>query len=371
MTRKTRVLPAAIVLTFAPPRPTVALGQDPVPDSARARAISAPLFASHEPLQLTIEAPFTSIFKEREDQAKEYPGKLMVHSPDRPPVVLDVEIQTRGKARLNPRTCGFPPLRLDFHKSQVESTVFAGQDRLKLVTHCQDGGAGYEQYVLKEYLAYRVFNLLSDLSFRVRLVRGTYVDTDAKRDTVTRYGFLIESEEMLGIRTGAGAPIHVPTVPPAWVNAPYLALVGVFQYLVGNPDWSPFARAPNEDECCHNTLPIGVPAGPVFPVPYDFDITGIVNPRYADRVFQPQTRDLGIYTVRDRVYRGVCASAPDLPDVFAKFNEQREAIYSLFTGLADLDAKVLRETLEYLDQFYKTINHSNAAEAEFHGKCRG
>jgi hypothetical protein len=109
----------------------------------------------------------------------------------------------------------------------------------------------------------------------------------------------------------------------------------------------------------------------VFSVPYDFDITGIVNPRYADRVFQPRTRNLGIYRVRDRVYRGLCLSAPALPSVFAKFNEQREAIYALYAEMPDLDAKVLKETREYLDQFYQTINDPKAVEREFQARCRG
>ena len=361
----------ATVLVLALARPAVALAQDPVPDSARASAASAPLFASDQPLQLTIEAPFSSILKERGSNPKEYPGKVTVHQAGETPVVLDVEIQTRGKARLSRQICEFPPLRLDFPRTRVESTVLAGQDRLKLVTHCQDGRAEYEQYVLQEYLVYRVFNLLTDLSFLARLVRGTYVDTDAKRDTVTRYGFLIESDEMLGIRTGGGEPLHVPAVPPAWADAQYLALVGVFQYLIGNPDWSAFARAANEDECCHNTIPIGSPAGPVFPVPYDFDITGIVNPRYADRLFGPETRNLGIHRVRDRVYRGLCVSAVYLPSVFAKLNERREAIYALYAGLADLDPRVLKDTREYLDQFYETINDPKAVEWELHGRCRG
>jgi hypothetical protein len=358
--------PAVLALAW----PAVALAQDPVPDSARPHQASAQLFASHEPLPLTIEAPFTSMFKEREDDAKEFPGKVTVHSADRPSVALDVDIRTRGKARLSRQICQFPPLRPDFPRTRVESTVFAGQDRLKLVTHCQDGRGEYEQYVLQEYLVYRVLNLLTDLSFLVRLVRGTYVDTEAKRDTVTRYGFLIESDEMLGIRTGGGEPVHVPGVPPAWVDAEYLALVEVFQYLIGNPDWSAFAKAANEDTCCHNTIPIGAPAGPVFTVPYDFDITGIVNPRYADELFQPETRRLGITRVRDRVYRGLCVSAVYFPSVFAKFNERREAIYALYAGLPQLDFRVLKDTRGYLDAFYRTINDPKAVEREFHRRCR-
>ena len=191
--------PAVLALAW----PAVALAQDPVPDSARPHQASAQLFASHEPLPLTIEAPFTSIFKEREDDAKEFPGKVTVHSADRPSVALDVDIRTRGKARLSRQICQFPPLRLDFPRTRVESTVFAGQDRLKLVTHCQDGRGEYEQYVLQEYLVYRVLNLLTDLSFLVRLVRGTYVDTEAK---TVRVRGTVEDRVIRKVLTAAGYP---------------------------------------------------------------------------------------------------------------------------------------------------------------------
>lgn len=347
--------------------PALVLAQDTGPDSAF--AASAPLFATHEPLRLTIEAPLTSIFKERDQQSTEYPGRVWLHQPTGEPVALDVEIRTRGKARLSRRICDFPPLRLDFPSSPVTPTVFAGQDKLKLVVHCQDRDE-YEQYVLQEFLIYRMFSLFTNLSFRVRLVRNTYVDTEARRDTVTRYGFLIEADDMLAARNG-WRPLVVPAVPPRDSDHEYLALVGVFQYFIGNPDWSPFGKSPEEDECCHNTTPIGGPAGPVFAVPYDFDITGLVNTRYADGLFNPSTRNLGISRVRERVYRGVCPSNALLPAVFAKFNEQREAIAALYRGQGDLDPRALKEAVEYLDEFYTTINDDRRVEREITGRCRG
>lgn len=356
-----------VTLSWAAP----ARCQDSTADAARAGAASAPLFASAVPLQLTIEAPLNAIFKERGADPKEYPGKITVRQGEEPPVTLDLNLETRGKARLSRQICQFPPLRLNFPKTKVGGTVFAGQDHVKLVTHCQDRRPEYQQYVLQEYLVYRMFNLLTDRSFRVRLVHATYRDTDAKRDTVTRYGFLIESEEMLAARVAAGKPLRLPAVPPESVDFKYLALVGVFQYLIGNPDWSAFGRAPDEKQCCHNTVPIGPPQGPVLPVPYDFDVTGIVNPRYADRLFQPQTRNLGINHVRDRVYRGLCVSESYLAGVFASFNRQREAIYALYDGQADLDPRVLQDTRQYLDAFYQTINDPEAAEAQIHARCRG
>lgn len=341
-----------------------------VPDSVRQRAAQAPLFASHQALRLTIEGPLDAIFKERGQKSEEYPGKVIVHRGDGDDLSLDAQVRTRGKARLSRRICAFPPLRLNFPKSRVASTVFEHQDKLKLVGHCQDNRSEYEQYVLQEYLAYRILNLLTDVSFRVRLARITYRDTEARRDTVTRWGFLIEPDEMLAARNGwlALAP---PAVPPETVDPEYLALTEVFQYFIGNPDWSAFASAPDEPDCCHNTQPIGDPAGPVFSVPYDFDITGIVNTRYADQLFQPRERNLGIRRVRERVYRGLCPSLVFLPEVFALFNAKRDAIYALYREQPGLDPKIVEETAKYLDEFYQTINDTSKARREFDQKCRG
>lgn len=359
-----------IVLVLTVLLTCVGLAQVPIPDSVRQAAASAPLFASHDPLAITIEAPLGTIFKERGQDSEEHPGKLILHQPGADPLTLDVDIRTRGKTRLSSRICRFPPLRLDFPRKAVEPTVFRGQDKLKLVTHCQDDRPEHEQYVLQEYLVYRVFNLLTDLSFRARLARVTYVDTESKRDTVTRFGFLIEDDEMMAARNGWQA-LAVPSVPPEMADLEYLALIEVFQYFIGNPDWSAFAVEPDEDACCHNTQPVGTAAGPVFSVPYDFDITGVVNPRYGDGLFRPQDRNLGIRSIHDRVYRGLCASAGLLPEVFLLFNQKREAIYTLYREQRDLDPKVVETTLKYFDEFYATINDPKKVEREISGRCRG
>jgi hypothetical protein len=344
-----------------------AVVQTQVPDSARRAASSQPLFASHEPLALTIEAPLSRIFDDRSQESEEYPGRMIAR--DRGSVdTLGVDIRTRGLARL--RICGFPPLRLDFDREEVAGTPFEGQNRLKLVVHCQNDGSEYEQNVLEEYLAYRVFNLLTDVSFQVRLANVTYVNTDRRGETLVRRAFLVENQELLAARNGLAFP-EVPTFPAGLVDPVYLALVEVFQYLVGNPDWSAFAKGPAEEECCHNTQLIGdVTNGPVYPVPYDFDVTGLVNPRYADRLFQPSERDLGITRVRQRVFRGVCQTQRLWPEAIRLFNEKRDAIYTLIRGQEGLEPAALRDMLDYLDEFYATINDPQAVRRQLTERCR-
>ena len=341
-----------------------------VPDSLRRVAEAQPLFASHEPIELLIEGPLAQVFAERSQDPEEFAGTLVARSPDGPRT-LALALRTRGLTRLRRDVCEFPPLRLDFDREEVDGSVFAGQNRLKLNVHCDSDRSEYEQYVLQEYLAYRMFNLLSDVSFRVRLAHVSYVDSAQPRDTLVRPAFLIEDQELMAARNGLSVVI-APAVPPAVMDPRHLALVELFEYMVGNPDWSAFGKGPDEEECCHNTQPVGDPArGPVFAVPYDFDVTGLVHTRYADRVFQPSQRDLGIRTVRDRVFRGRCASQPHWPEVFRLFNEKREAFYALYREQEGLAPDVLRSSLEYLDEFYETINDPRGVEREIREPCRG
>ena len=356
-------LPSVVLVSSA------ALSQKSL-SAAGPRAPVARLFASHDPLAFTIEAPLTTIFKDRGKERNERPAKLILPAvTGQQPTALKLDIRTRGKTRAERRICEFPPLRLDFDTAG-QGTVFETQNALKLVTHCQDGRAEYDQYVLQEYLVYRLFNLLTDVSFRVRLARVTYIDTDGKRDPVTRNGFLVEDVDAVAARNGWQA-LRVPAVPPQIADPPTLAMVEVFMYLIGNPDWSLFTKEPGEESCCHNTVPIGGSDGPVFSVPYDFDISGIVNTRYADRLFVPETRNMGIRRVRERAYRGLCGSAEHLPDVFALFNQKREAIYALYREQPGLDPEVLKETVEYLDAFYDVINDPKKVKREFTDRCLG
>jgi hypothetical protein len=300
-----------------------------------------PLFKSHEVVALTLRAPFGDIFQHRGDESEEYAGVVVVRGRSTEKGTVEVGVRTRGHSRLMKRICRFPPLRLDFPRSRVVGSLFEGQDKLKLVTHCQDDREDYEQYVLLEYLIYRIYNTLTPLSFRVRLARITYEDSEGDRDTVTRYGFLIEHEEAVAERTG-WSYLVAPQVPPDMTDPQNLALVGVFQYMIGNPDWSAFQSGPGTSECCHNTKPIGTPVGPVFTLPYDFDISGLLNTRYADRLFSGNLEKLGLRNVRQRRFRGLCRSAPLWPGIFRRFNERRAEIGDFYEVINDED-RVRRE----------------------------
>lgn len=331
-------------------------------DSLRRVAESAPLFASFDVLELRIEAPFNTIFKDREQESEYHSGRLSYIDDSGDSVVLDIRARTRGFFRLRKSTCGFPNLHINFRRQQVASTVFRDLNRISIVAHCQDKKSEYEQFTLQEYLIYRTFNLLTDQSVRVRLTRATYIDTDGERDSLTKYMFFLEPFEMLAARFGWKV-LEVPFVPPNQQDPSSLLLFEVFQFLIGNTDWSAFRAS--SGPCCHNAKLIGTMSGPVIPVPYDFDWSGVISAPYA----RPDPA-VGVRHVWERRYWGICRPAEEFVPIFSLFNERRSAIYELWRGQKGLEERRLNRTLEYFDEFYEIINDSGKTNREILQRCR-
>ena len=188
--------------------PSPALSQQeavlPSPEKVAA-AEGAPLFNSHGVLELTLRAPMNTLRRQdrSDEDSEERPAKLEWTNPDGSIESQDIQVQTRGIFRLNKRNCDFPPLRLNLKKGAVEGTLFENQDKLKLVVPCKLGQEYWAQYVLSEYLSYRMLNVLTPLSFRVRLARVTYIDSTGEDDPVEkRYGFIIEDDSDMAARNG-------------------------------------------------------------------------------------------------------------------------------------------------------------------------
>ena len=331
-----------------------AVGQEP-PDSTEPKV--SRLFDAAEPLALTLTADFGAIGKQRGTEKKDQPGVLSYAPPTGDSVRFDVKLRTRGHFRL--KICQYPPLKVVFDKAQTAHTAFAhAGSSLKLTVQCRSG-RGNANYLLEEYLIYRVYNLLTERSFRARLARVTYVDAKGKNQPEMRYALFVEDDDRMARRNKAKV-LEQKGVSQLDVDPEQMTLVAVFQYMVGNTDWAVSAL--------HNIVLIGDSTGGVYPVPYDFDWAGVIMPPYA----QPDP-SLGIATVRQRIYRAVCRRPEELAPVFAKFNAQKEAIYALYRGLESegLEPKRIAQALEYYDKFYKTINDPGAIRREFTRTCQG
>jgi len=322
---------------------------------------AAPLFASHTPIEVTIEAPLTTLMKERPDE--EYlEGTFRLLNEDGTEQSFDLKIRARGNFRRLDATCDFTPIRLNFRKKQVKDTLFDGQDKLKLVTHCKSGVPYFEQLVLREYLAYRFLQVITDKSFSVRLLRINYIDSEGG-ESITKAGFVIEDNDdvakRFGMQTVETGDITHDDIDPQYENR-----ISVFQYMIGNTDYSMINGVPDKG-CCHNSeLMSATGEAPYIAVPYDFDFAGLVNAPYA--TVAPQFR---LRSVRHRRYRGRCANNEYLPETIQHFMDNKDALYAIIDEVTWLESRSRNDATSFVDTFFKTISTPKKIASQFLGKC--
>jgi hypothetical protein len=314
----------------------------------------APLFEDDAVLEARISGPFGVLLEDLE--SSDY--RRFTITVDG--VEVPLKIRLRGHSRR--RVCEFPPLMLNFRPDTSPDSVFAGQDKIKLVTHCRNNGRG-EQDLLEEYLAYRVLNQLTAFSFRVRPLRVEYVDGagDLPEGASPRYAFVIESREEFAARTGAERA-SLPAFPRHAHDRAHAALIYVFQYLVGNTDWQ-LLRAEHDDDCCHN-LELFTLDGALRFVPYDFDLTGLVDARYAYP--DPQLR---IKRVRQRLYRGLCTDRSVLAAALERVRAARGAILAEADRVPGLSEKNARSARTYLADFFDDAETPEDLLETFERRC--
>lgn len=326
------------------------------------------LFESDELLEIRLVGPWKEINRERV-KGKQYAGRLAYvvgaeedeEDEQLGSGELTVGIEARGNKRLSEETCAFPPLRLVVKDG--EGTVFAGQQKLKLVTQCRPKGKLYERYLITEYLAYRLLNALTPHSYRVRLARIEYVNEGGKSQ-FENYGFFIEASKKVAKRIGHKR-WNAEKVKVKQLDGKHLNLVSLFQLMLGNADWS--AVQSNEGECCHNgkLYGHGREAGGLF-IPYDFDTTGLVNPEYG----VPPAK-LKLSSLKKRRYRGHCRNRVHLDGNIAFFNHKRDAITAVFADSPYLSKKIKKWKLAYIDKFYDIVNEPKKVQKYLHRWCLG
>lgn len=317
--------------------------------SAQARA-PTPLFASDEPLRITIKGPISTLASRRASSF--YPATLsLTGSAETYPINLSV----RGITRLQGQTCDFPPLRVDFTQKPPQTSLFAHQRKLKLVTHCRRS-ATFQQKVLLEYAAYRLYNLMTPLSFRVRLLNIDYVD-DSGKPYVSRVGFFIEDADDMAKRNDLFEPRFGERIAVSQLEARGAARFALFNYMIGNLDWS-MRAGPAGDSCCHNGKLLAANkggSGQLVPVPYDFDFSGLVDAPYAlpPEVFK-------INSVRQRLYRGYCVHQNEARAVAADMSARRSQFTGLFSTIPGMDDRTRGNAAAYLAGFFRDLDSGKA-----------
>jgi len=266
-----------------------------------------------------------------------------------------LKVRARGNSRKS--TCFYPPLKLKFTKVDLQAMGFQSNfNKLKLVCQCRRGEV-YEQYLIKEYLAYRLFNEVSPMSFRVQMIEINFVDTAEKMKSFKSYGFLIEPAEEVAARF-EGTPYRASVLNPKYTLPEQTNLIYLFQYMIGNTDW---AIANNHNIFSFRTYNYSLPVC----VPYDFDYAGIVNTIYA----VPNDK-LPIKNVTERLFRGICRESGTYESVAQSFITRKDAFYKVIDDCPQLISKSRSWMSNYLDDFFRIVESPRSLEASVVGYCR-
>jgi hypothetical protein len=326
---------------------------DPSAAQDSSAGIPPSVFAADAPLNLTIRTDLRALLSDRGENRRDHDGIARFARPDGSLDSIAVALRTRGIFRRRPSVCNFPPLRLTIRPRVARGTPFEGERRIKLVTHCRPSDE-YEQYVLQEYLIYRVYALLTDLSLRTRLARITYEDATGKDKPITRYAILLEDERPLAERHRMRLASDTGTAI-ARLQPDHAVFVAVFQYFIGNTDFS--VRG------LHNVVLLEDSLDRIRMVPYDFDWAGVIGTRYA----HPHP-SLPIQTVQQRFYMGYCGLPDDFDQAFARFRQHRAAIEELYS-LEPLERGHRERARRYYDDFFRLIDDPRRIRKEMLSRC--
>lgn len=299
-----------------------------------------------------VEMTLTTDIKKLQDKKSieaYQPADVSVRLPDGTNITEKIRMYARGKSRRE--NCLIPPIMLNFHNAT--SPKLYPLSRLKLVIGCGSSEID-EQLVLKEYLIYKIYNLLEEKSFRVRLVRVTYNDSKNKMKPLTQYAYLVEDVDDMAERNKCEVSkkmsFQIEETDPQKMNQ-----VDIFEYMIANIDWS----VPGN----HNIkviFPKNDNTAKGFPVPYDFDNAGLVNAYYAT-----PNELLGATSVTERIYRGFPRSMQIIQNTLSVFEKQKENILLLIRNFELLKPKARSEMTSYIEEFYKIINDKNQVQNVF------
>ncbi len=328
------------------------------PAVGRAQSPPKPLFASDAPIRVTIQGPIGVVTRKAAKSTEPEAAMLILASPAE---TFPIRLSARGLSRRTGGICQFPPLRVEMAQPPAATSLFARQKRLKLVTHCKSN-TGHQQHVLLEYSAYRIFNLLSPTSYRVRSATVDYAESSGKV-SISRWGFFIEPLDDAAKRNGLTEARVGDRILASQLEPLQAGRVALFQYMIGNLDWS-MRAGPKGEVCCHNSHLMAGPGGKFVPVPYDFDYTGLVDAPYA---IPP--KGIGARNVRQRVYRGYCVHNQGTLAAATEFRARRPAIEALFGQIAGMEERTRSKALAYLRGFFDQIASDELVRSQILKEC--
>ncbi len=312
------------------------------------------LFDSDALLEISLRFDIT-YYRRKKPDVEYLDAILTYHTSDKDSINKNIKVRSRGELRHT--ICDFPPILLNFKMSDSIGGEFSSIDKLKMVTHCEMGN---EEYLLKEYLIYKLYNVLTDNSYRVRLLRVNYINTYKESKTIRQFAFAIEPTKVLAKRTNS-VEVTLPTLTQKNIKPEMMDRFAIFNYMIGNTDWS----VPNH----HNALVLSQ-GGSDRPelgmiVPFDFDYAGLINTDYA-----VPFETLPIKSVRERLYLSVCKSEEVFKNALKEFSEKKEEFYKVINDFPYLNAKSKKDMIIYLDGFFNGFDKRNTLVNKLLSDCQ-
>lgn len=307
-------------------------------------------FESDKVLNITLEGNVHQLLNDRSGTAKYFPFILTCKDEKESEVSIPINVKTRGHFRREKTNCLYPPLLLSIPPTD-SSSVFPTNAKLKLGMPCKG-----EDFVVHEWLVYKLYNLVTPQSFRARLVKVSLKDPKNKKMISPFFGIVLEEENQMAARNNL--IVIKKKLTPQEIDLQSFLRMAVFEYFIGNTDWSV--------EYLQNIKLLARDSGSIpVSVPYDFDLSGFVNAPYAK-----PAEELEMSSVRERRYRGYCIKDMKLFDsTIAFYNSIKSAFYKTITDCPFVDSKYKRETIKYFDEFYATLNDPAALKKEFQYPC--
>ena len=325
------------------------------------------LFTDHKVLKLTLSVDFNTLCRPRDDDNCGYlPTTLIYETETSEEHDIPVEIQIRGGWRALREHCVVPPLFVRFSAADIVDTPFSGQNLLPLTTHCRSirpvklsssiSIRAYEQYVLKEYLGYRLYNQLSDVSLRVRLAHITYQDPENTRRTAERYAFFTEHFDSMAARHNASL-LERGSYDTKYIDRAQTEILALFHFMIGNTDWSLVRQ--------RNTILIAESDGTQLPAMYDLDMSGLVDAHYA-----APAPDLHLINVRRRLFQGYCPNADNWQPLLTHFQERHDDMIATIESISGLTNSNRRIARKYLQSFFDILDSAKQRDKYLITKCQ-
>jgi hypothetical protein len=297
------------------------------------------VMSQRDELAITLIFDVQEIIDHRKND-KKYPAILTFY--DKRGVLQNWKIEVEARGVFRRYNCPeMPPLKLNFKKSDLKKRGLSKFDDFKIVTHCIEDYESAKAVVLKEYLAYKFYNSITENSFRVQLLKINYIDS--KTGMIREhYGFIIEDFALLRDRIGAEKCEKPLGISKTGINREEYKKLALFQYMIGNSDWS-LKQVRN--------VKVMLLDGKYVVIPYDFDFAGLVLAPYA-RV----NADYGLTKLRQRVYLGYEEDLEDMKAVKKRFKKRKGRFKRTTKYFSPLPKAHQESVLSYLRSFYKNLD---------------